>query len=86
MTETITLSNAINVSGVETRVLSMREPSVEDMLTIKKLAKVPEEQELSLFSNLCEVSPESIRALKWRDYRKLQKAFSKLVDEDFPLD
>lgn len=85
MTETIQLTNPIQIDGVQTCVLSMREPSVDDMLTIKKTAQTPEEQELSLFSNLCQVAPATIRSLKWKDYLRIQKAFSKMVADESPL-
>ena len=86
MIETIKLSSPIQIEGIQTNALSMREPSVEDMLTIKKLAQTPEEQELSTFSNLCQITPAAVRALKWKDYRKLQKVFSKMTDDESPLE
>lgn len=83
---TINLSSPIQIDGIAKSALSIREPTVEDMLTIKKQAQTPEDQELTLFSNLCQVAPTTLRSLKWRDYRKLQKAFSKMTDDESPLE
>lgn len=83
---TIALASTVKIDGVPVDKLTMREPSVEDMLAVKKSAKAPEDQELLLFANLCEVTPETIKALKFRDYRKLQKAFADLTEDESPLD
>lgn len=82
MSQTIRLSASVKVDGVETDTLVMREPSVEDMLTVKKGKGSPEDQELALFANLCEISPEVVRSLKFRDYRRLQKAFGALTEDE----
>lgn len=82
MNQTIKLSAPVKIDGVETDSLIMREPSVEDMLAVKKGKGSAEDQELSLFANLCEVGPEVIRGLKFRDYRRLQKAFGILTEDE----
>lgn len=82
MNQTIALSTPVKIDGVETDTLVMREPSVEDMLAVKKGKGSAEDQELSLFANLCEVGPETIRALKFRDYRRIQKAFAALTEDE----
>lgn len=86
--EKINLSTPVKIDGVLADCLSIREPSVEDMLTVKKGNKSPEDQELALFANLCEVSPETIRSLTWRDYKRVQKAFERITsdEEESPLD
>lgn len=82
MTKTIQLSGPVQIDGVSTDTLAMREPSVEDILTVRKGKGTAEEQELALFANLCEVAPETIRKLSFRDYRRLQKAFGELTEDE----
>lgn len=83
MSQPIKLSRMIEVDGVKVDALAMREPTVEDMLVVKKSAgKSPEDQELSLFANLCEVEPSVIRGLTLRDYKRVQKAFALLTEDE----
>jgi hypothetical protein len=81
--ERIPLNHPAQIDGVSVDALAMREPTVEDMLVVKKSAgKSPEDQELSLFANLCEVDPSVIRGLTLRDYKRVQKAFAKLTEDE----
>lgn len=82
MTKTVHLSAPVQIDGVATDTLAMREPSVHDILAVKKGKGSPEDQELALFANLCEVAPETIRNLSFRDYRRLQKAFGELTEDE----
>lgn len=83
MSQRIQLSRKTEVDGVQVDALAMREPTVEDMLVVKKSAgKSPEDQELSLFANLCEVEPSVIRGLTLRDYKRVQKAFAALTEDE----
>lgn len=60
--------------------LRMREPTVEDQLAIDKVKDGDAAKELSLFANLCEVTPAELRKLTLRDYRRVQQAFTTFVD------
>lgn len=87
--EKIALRTPAKIDGVAVGELTMREPSVEDMLAAKKSGKAPEDVEILLFANLCEVAPETIRGLTLRDYGRLQAAFRKLTEDEedgSPLD
>jgi hypothetical protein len=86
MTEKITLSEPIKKDGIEIQTLSMREPTVEDMLAIRKTTAPTPEQEIELFSNLCQLEPENMLSIKWKDYLKIQRTYSKLIGEENPLD
>ncbi len=87
MTETIKLTYPIKIDGTETHELSMRVPLLNDLLAVKKNDNKSElEIEMLLISNLCKVAPDSIRAMPFRDYRKLEKALAKLMDDENPLD
>jgi hypothetical protein len=73
--ETIKLDNPITVHGATVSEIKMRMPLVRDMRRAKKGAEDAADQEVRLFADLCELSPEDIDALSVRDYGKLQEAF-----------
>lgn len=60
--------------------LRMREPTVEDQLAIDKVKDGDAAKELSLFANLCEITPADLRKLTLRDYRRVQAAFASFID------
>lgn len=74
-TETITLNHPITVHGATVTELRMRRPKVKDMRIARKGSEDAAEQEVRLFANLCEVSPDDIDALDLSDYGKLQEVF-----------
>lgn len=76
----IELTTPIKIDGVEVTTLRMREPSVNDQL-VHEARKGPEPQkEVASFADLCSVTEADIRALKLRDYRKLQRAFAGFLE------
>ena len=68
---------SVTVSLRGGRFVRMREPTVADQLATKG---TPEEREIALIGNLCEVSPDEVRALTLRDYRRLQVALMGFTD------
>lgn len=77
----IPLSKSIKIDGTEVKALVMREPTVGDQLTAIKQGKNDSaESEISLFANLCEVTPSDIKQLSLRDYGKVQKVFKGFTD------
>jgi len=71
----ITLSRAINVGGAPVVALRMREPLVRDQLAMNATNGTDLEREISLFANLCEVTPDQLKALPVRDYNRLVAAY-----------
>lgn len=71
----IELSTSIEINGTEITALRMREPTVADQLAADTVKGGDSAKELNLFCNLCEVTPEDIKRLTLKDYRKLQEAF-----------
>ncbi len=72
----VTLSRPLKTKdGRHIETLTMREPLVRDMRTSRKGESDPSSQEVVLFANLCEVTPDDIDALPIRDYDALQNAF-----------
>lgn len=76
----IKLSRAYSINGAETDTLTMREPIVEDQLTIAALKVSDPDKELALFANLCGCSPSDLRKLAIRDYGRVQKAYRDFID------
>lgn len=75
-TKDIELAKPINIAGVETKVLRMREPTVADQLVANKFKGDDAEKELMIFANLCGIAPEDFHKMTMRDYTKVQKAYS----------
>ena len=73
-TETIELSSPITINGEEIKEITMREPTVGDQLAAAKTATSVPEQELHVIASLCDISPQDLHAMAWKDYRKLQEA------------
>lgn len=73
---TITLSRKARANGVEVDTLKMREPMVEDQERAQESTGKGSAVEIELFANLCQVSPDDIRKLPLRDYKRLQSAYT----------
>ncbi len=71
----IPLQFPIKVDGVEVKSIKIRRPKVRDMLAASKASGQDDEKELQLFSNLCELPPETMKDLDIADYAKLQETF-----------
>jgi len=59
--------------------LVMRRPKVRDLRAADKVKGGPAEVEVSMFSNLCEVSPDDIDSLDMADYGELQKTYASFL-------
>ena len=71
--KTFELRTPLSIDGVEVSVLKMREPIVEDALAVENGKGSEAIKELNLIANLCEVSPDDLKKLNLKDYRKVQK-------------
>ena len=69
----ITLSRAYGGIGE----ISMREPTVQDLLSAELQAKGKSdaEQEITMFANLCEIAPDFIKSLGLKDYKRIQESY-----------
>lgn len=76
----IELSRPIEIDGAQVTALRMREPTVADQLILEDMKGSDAAKEVALVANLCEVTPDDIKRLTMRDYRKVQKAFSGFTD------
>lgn len=71
----VELSRPLNISGAEVKALRMREPTVADQLVSEEMKGTDSAKEIAMLSNLCEVSPDDIKRLTLKDYKKVQAAF-----------
>lgn len=77
---TITLSRPLEINGAKVSYIVMREPDVEDQIISNETRGSDVVKEVTLFSNLCTISPADLRKLKLRDYMRLQAAFANFID------
>ncbi|MEC8887370.1 Phage tail assembly chaperone protein, E, or 41 or 14 [Acinetobacter marinus] len=78
----ITLSKDYQILGATSATLTMREPTVQDLLASEMQAKGKSdaEQEIMMFANLCGVPPEAIKGLTLRDYKRVQSAYKLFIE------
>ena len=57
--------------------IEMREPTVQDLLTaeLQSKGKSSADQEITMFANLCEITPDFIKGLGLRDYGRIQDSY-----------
>lgn len=74
--EKISLNFPVSVGNEVVSELTMRRPKVRDQIAANHQTKDAAEQEITLFANLCEVTPDTIREMDMKDYRELQRVYS----------
>lgn len=70
----IELKYPVTVEGHEYKKITMRAPKVRDQIVAQK-ASGKEEMELTLFANLCEITPDVLEELELADYSQLHSAY-----------
>ena len=73
--EKIKLEYPVKIDETTYTELTMRRSKVKDRLAVSVMKTTDEEKEISLFANLCEVSPTVIKELDETDYTKVQKVY-----------
>jgi hypothetical protein len=63
-------------NGIEQSKLRMREPTVEDQIVHDEMRGSDAIREVTMFANLCEVSPGDIRKLSMKSYQRVQEAYA----------
>ena len=71
----VELSRPMSIDGAQVKALRMREPTVADQLASEEMKGSDSAKEIIMLANLCEVSPDDIKRLTLKDYKKLQAAF-----------
>lgn len=77
---TITLSRPIEINGAKVPTLTMREPTVGDQVVSNEVRGSDVVKEITLFANLCTISPDDVRRLPVRDYNRMQESFGNFID------
>lgn len=75
----VALQRGLKVAGANVSTVRMREPTVADQLAIDKIAG-DAAKEIALIANLCELTPDDLKGLTLKDYRRLQQAFAGFID------
>lgn len=74
----IKLTMPIKINGIEQTALSIRLPTVGDLLDAEKCGGSDSENELKFISLLSATSPEDLKALSLKDYKEIRKAVGKM--------
>lgn len=76
----ITLSKPMDIDGAKVTVLTMREPTVADQMANDSVKGGDAIKEVTMLSNLCTVTPDQLKSLTLRDYKRVQTAFMGFLD------
>jgi hypothetical protein len=76
----IELSRPIKIDGAAVTALRMREPTVNDQLVMDAKGGSDAQKELAMMANLCAVTPDDLKQLTLRDYKRVQKVFLGFLD------
>lgn len=79
-TATITMSRPFSVDGSPRADLTMREPTVQDQLTMSHQGGSDAQQELRLLSNLLEITEADLKRMPVRDYKRVARAYVGFTD------
>ncbi len=71
----ITLKYSVTIDGTTYAELNMRRSKVKDRLAVSSMQGTDERKEITLFANLCEVSPRVMEELDETDYANVQKVY-----------
>lgn len=76
----IKLSRPLKIAAVPVEALKMREPTVRDQLIADASTGSDLEKEVAYFANLLEITPDQVKSLPVRDYRRLVHAYAGFTD------
>ena len=78
----IELAKPLDIDGAKVSEIVMREPTVQDHLAAEMQTKGMGSamQEITMFANLCDVSPEQVQTMTLRNYGRVQAAFKLFTD------
>lgn len=79
----VTLKYPANFNGLMVDKLVMRAPSVKDMMAAKAASNGDYEKlEMNMFCSLLMATEAEVMALKYKDYKRLQAGYFRLVEDD----
>lgn len=80
---TVALSTPVKINGVMVDNIRMDAPTVMLVRGARKVGGGDDERvELILFANLINCAPTDLEAMRYRDYRRLQAAYFRLLADD----
>ena len=80
---TVTLSSPAKFNGVVTDKLTMRAPSVKDVMGAQAAGGGDyEKMEMNMFCSLLMAEESELLTLKYKDYKRLAAGYFRLVEED----
>ncbi len=71
---TVTLASGIDMQGARVKVVTMREPTVADQIAAQEIKGTSAAQEVALIANLAQITPDEVKGMTLRDYRRVQEA------------
>lgn len=78
---TIRTTRPVTIDGASVSTVTMREPTVGDEIAASAGAgRSAENFEVTLFANLCTISPDAIRGMTIRNYKRMQEAYRLFTD------
>ena len=80
----IKLENSIKIDGIEIHEISLRAPTVRDLLIANRSNSDESTREVNLIANLAEISVEAIQELDLRDYMKIQNWLKDFLSQQSP--
>ena len=79
LTETVTLDFPIMVDGAEVKRLTMRRAKIRDRRLVSKQGGDSVDQEIRLFSILCDIPEDALNEMDETDYLKLQGVYTSFL-------
>lgn len=76
----ITLLRGVDIDGAKVTALRMREPTVADQETAVTMDGEPATLEIFYLANLCDITPDQVRKLSVRDFKRVQEAYGVFTD------
>lgn len=76
----VALTRPLNIDGANVTKLRMREPTVADQLAADEFKGTDAAREIFTMANLCQVSPDDLKKLSLKNYKRLQTAFLGFID------
>lgn len=77
----VTLARPAMIAGVKQSVVRMREPTVNDQIAAKRSGNNDGvQEEIFLIAHLAQTAPDDLKAMIYRNYKRLQVALLSFID------
>lgn len=72
----VKFDSPVEINGVKVDNVEIREPKVKDMIEMQKRTGTDAEKELFLLADLTQVSPDDLKEMTFKTYKKLHDALT----------